>query len=373
MQFKDVIGQKRAKSALLSYLQSDRVPHALLLAGPQGSGKLALAFAYAQYILCESPASYDACGDCANCKRVQKLLHPDLHFSFPTVGAKALSNNFLPEWRKMLELSAYFSVNDWLQQIGAENKQGNITKEECVQIVKKLSLKAFMGDHKILIIWLPEYLGKEGNRLLKLIEEPPEKTLFILVAERLELILNTIISRCQVVQLTPLAEEDIANDLINKHAIDTAKANRLAQLSSGDYSEAIRLMKEIENDHAKQFLQWMRLIYKGNGVELVNWVEEFAKVGRENQKHFLRYALHFFRELLALKGNINELKLGDKETSTALKMEKVINPGQLIFLTNLLNESVYFVERNANPKILFLDVSVQAHKIISGQPSTVNG
>ena len=178
MHFNEVIGQQAVKDDLHQMVASDRLPHALLFLGPGGSGKLALALALAQHVLCEQPVSGEACGHCPECSKVERLIHPDLHFSFPTVGAGVTSDNFLPHWREAILENPYMDVNEWLQRIGAENKQGNINKQECVNIIHKLSLKTYKSNRKILIMWLPEYLGKEGNRLLKLIEEPPDQTLF---------------------------------------------------------------------------------------------------------------------------------------------------------------------------------------------------
>ncbi len=195
--FEDIIGQDRVKSFLLNLASSERVPHALLFLGNTGCGNLALATAFAQLLQCENPdAVTGACGECPACRKAAAFTHPDIHFSFPAVGTNAVSTDYLKEWRKFLGENPYASANEWLQRLGAENKQGNINKEECNAIIKKLSLKAFEGRYKILLMWLPEYLGKEGNRLLKLIEEPPDQTIFLLAAENQDQILNTILSRC---------------------------------------------------------------------------------------------------------------------------------------------------------------------------------
>ena len=294
MRFSDIIGQSAVKHRLRRMADGGRLPHAQLLLGPEGSGKLALAMAYAQYVLCTDRKDGDACGKCPSCIKAGKLVHPDLHFSYPTVGSKMTSEAFLPQWRSAIAENPNLNANEWIQHIGAENKQGNITKEECVSIIRKLSLKTFESTYKVLIMWLPEYLGKEGNRLAKLIEEPPERTLFILVAERQELILNTILSRCQIVNVRGLNDEDIQAGLAQKH-VGQDQAARIAYLANGNYNEALKLVHHSENDHAQLFLQWMRNGYQGNPVKMVEWSENFAGQGRENQKHFLQYALHFLR------------------------------------------------------------------------------
>lgn len=369
MTFAEVVGQHKTKEDLVQMQRSDRLPHALLLLGSPGSGHLPLALALGQYLLCEDRTSTDACGRCRHCLKSAKLLHPDLHFSFPTVGTNALSDHFLPEWRKVISENPYQEVNDWLQSIGAENKQGNINKEECLNIIKKLSLKTFESNFKVLIMWLPEYLGKEGNRLLKLIEEPPENTVFILVAERQELILNTILSRCQLIQIPPLDDDSMVEGLMQLDGIPQEKAESVAQLADGNFNEARQLLKQEENDHAKLLLDWLRRCYRGHGVELVEWVEQVAGIGRENQKQFLRYALHFIRELTLLKamngqaGAENNIRLPAGERETAVKLAGVVEIDQLELISDLLNETSYYVERNANPKILFLDVSTRMNQI----------
>ncbi|HFB99578.1 MAG TPA: hypothetical protein ENJ53_02125, partial [Phaeodactylibacter sp.] len=243
MQFHQVIGQEKTKQTLQSMVTSDRMSHALLFLGGEGSGKLALAFAFAQYVLCTDKQDNDSCGKCSSCLKAAKWIHPDIHYSYPTVGSKMISTHFLPEWRKAMEENPYLNAHQWLQHLGAENKQGNITKDECVDIIKKLSLKIFEGSHKILIMWLPEYLRKEGNRLLKMIEEPPDNTLFILVAENQEMILNTILSRCQLVKVNQLSDEEVKEALIQRKNVSLEKAAATAHLAEGNYNEALNLLE----------------------------------------------------------------------------------------------------------------------------------
>ncbi len=366
-----VLGQKKAKQRLQRMLQHNRLAHAMLFLGPEGSGKLAMALVFAQTVLCEDKQTDEqgeivACGKCRACVKSNKWIHPDIHFSFPTIGTNARSDQFLEHWRAMLNDHHYPTVHEWLQRIGAENKQGNINKEECLNIVRKLSLKTFEASHKILIIWMPEYLGKEGNRLLKLIEEPPAQTLFILVAENQELILNTILSRCQVVQFHSLSDEDIVEGLVEQRELSQEEAFGAAQLANGNFNEAMKLAVASENDNATLFLEWMRKCYKGHGVELVKWVENFAGVGRENQKFFLRYALHFMREYLLLFSTKDaaRLRLREAEKKTAQNFLNIIGFQQVELIVTLLNQLSYHVERNANPKVLFLDASLQMHTFL---------
>lgn len=375
MRFSDIIGQSAIKDRLRRMASGGRMPHALLLLGPEGSGKLAMAMAFAQYVLCSEQSASDSCGRCPSCIKSSKLIHPDLHFSYPTVGSKMTSEPFLPQWRSAIAENPYLNANEWLQRIGAENKQGNITKEECVGIIRKLSLKTFESTHKVLILWLPEYLAKEGNRLLKLIEEPPEHTLFILVAERQELILNTILSRCQIVNIRAMSDEDVQQKLIQE-GVSAEQASGIAYLSNGNYNEALKLAQHNENDHAQLFLQWMRNGYQGKPVKMVKWSEDFAGQGRENQKHFLQYALHFLREitLLIAAGPEVKVRLQNQELESARKMAGVMDLDQAEQLMKLFSDCIFAVERNANPKVLFLDASIQMNHILKQKhPDTYKG
>ncbi len=364
MIYKDIIGQNKAKHILRGMADSERMPHALLLLAPQGAGGLPLALAHAQYILCNNRTDREPCGICGHCSKAEKMIHPDIHYSYPTIGSKTVATHVLKQWRAALNENPYLNINQWLEKLDAENKQGNIPVAECVEIVRKLSLKTFEANHKILIMWLPEYLGKEGNRLLKMIEEPPEETLFILVAENQDLILNTILSRCQLVTLPPLSDEDIREGLILRGG-DIEDAEAVSHLVEGNFNEAILLSQTTENDNAFLFLEWMRHCFKGNGVDLVNWVEKFAGIGREKQKLFLKYGLHFLRELMVLTTTGNEnLRLRGEELNTAIKMKNVINFDKIVPMAKLFDECSYFVERNANPKVLFLDASIKMHRIL---------
>jgi len=372
----NIIGQQRTKDFLASLASSERVPHALLFLSKTGGGGLALATAFAQLLQCERISSisqfpnFQPCGECSACRKASHYTHPDIHFSFPTVGTNAVSTDFLKEWRSFLSETPYADVNTWLQRLGADNKQGNINKEECNAILKKLSLKAFEGRYKILLMWLPEYLGKEGNRLLKLIEEPPEQTIFLLVAENQDLILSTILSRCQLVKLDPLSDEEVANGLVQDRGINLERARQIAFLSGGDFGAALAAADAPVTDDAQLLLDWLRKCWRGHAVEMVRWTEDFAKLGRENQKQFLHYGLHFLREMLVLVAAppgppMKEgVRLRPEELATAQNMAKVLDFEKIAQIVGLLNDNIYYIERNANPKILFLDTSIRMHQIM---------
>jgi DNA polymerase III subunit delta' len=367
MLFSEILGQKRVKDSLIRLHKSERVPHAMIFLGGTGSGNLALGLAFAQLLQCEAPTETDACGTCNACRKATSFTHPDIHFSYPTVGGKEVSTNFLKQWRSGLKENPYMDANSWINSLGAENKQGNITTDECNAIVKKLSLKIFEGKYKILLMWLPEYLGKEGNRLLKLIEEPPEQTIFILCAENQDMILNTILSRCQLIKTDRLSAEEIATGLYEKRSMPAIRAQPIAFLADGDFNIALQYADTPENDDAHLLLDWLRKCWKGNGIELMRWTEEFAKLGRENQKQFLLYGLHFLREMMAfvVTGDL-KLRLPEKEVQTAVNMAKVLNFEKITEVATMFNDNIYYIERNANPKILFLDTSIRLHKIMKG-------
>lgn len=347
---------------------ADRIPHALMLLGMPGSGDLPMALAFAQYALCENRQEGDSCGVCRSCVKVEKLVHPDLHFAFPVVGAHITSDHHLDAWRKAMLENPYLDVNEWLQQIEAENKQGNINKDECNLIIRKLSLKIFEGRYKILCVWLPEFLGKEGNRLLKLIEEPPEQTLMIFVAHDQESILYTLLSRCQLVKVQRLSDEEVEAGLTSRMQIPAEKARSISQMVNGDLNEARKIALQPDNNLAGLFFDWLRKCYVGNGVELVQWIEKFAALGRENQKQFIQYGLHFLKEYKTLKLTGGQMgipvRLLPKEMETARNLTQVIGFDQLGHIVRLFDECAYYIERNANQKLLFLDASIQMNRIL---------
>lgn len=365
MLFSELIGHNEVQTQLLHIAQSGRMPHALLLSGPAGSGKRCLAWALAQYILCDNPTESDACGQCRACSDVSKMEYPDLHFSYPTAGTNAISENFLKEWRKAMEANPYFDVFEWIKTIAKENNQGNITKDECVNIVRKISLKAFGNKRKILIMWLPEFLGKEGNRLLKLIEEPPDNTTFILLAENMERILPTIISRCQVVRVGPIEDEAIAEGLQVKTGIAADKAHTLALLADGNFNTALQLAANVENNYAVLFIDWLRACHQSSGLGWVKMAERLAELGREPQKYLITYGLHFLREAL-VHSIVQELpvRIQGQELVTAQKFMARLDPERIGLMAELFSDTHYHVERNANAKVLFLNASIRLHRIM---------
>ncbi|WP_026902813.1 ATP-binding protein [Pedobacter glucosidilyticus] len=368
MQFKDIVGQETVKAHLIKTVKDGRISHAQLFLGPEGSGSLALAVAYAQYICCEQPLENDSCGECSSCRKYQKLVHPDLHFSYPFFAKhkEDTALTFVEEWRASFLQNPYLGLDEWRNHLSADNKQANINIAECHSIIQKLSLKPFEAEYKVLIMWLPEYLEKEGNALLKIIEEPAQKTLFLLVAQNQEQILNTIISRTQIVKIPKQSNADVCKFLVEKHQLSEEKAMQLAYLSNGNLQAALTFMTHEENDYHDLLSNWLRACYGNQGLKLVAFVDDdFSKMGRENQKNLLRYGINLTREcMLFLAETPGLIHLSAKELEFISNFSKILNLAKAEAIANELEKAHYHIERNANPKILFLDVSLNLVKIL---------
>jgi len=368
MQFKHITGQAEVKQRLINTVNDNRVSHAQLFLGPEGSGSLALAIAYAQYLCCEDKQLDDSCGVCSACRKYQKLAHPDLHFSYPFFAKDKNDTalTFIEQWREAVLANPYLSLDIWRSYLDAENKQANINIAECHQIIKKLSFKPFESVYKVLILWLPEYLDKEGNSLLKIIEEPQPNTLFLLVAQSQDQILNTILSRTQLVKIPSLSYDDIKNELMQNHHQTEFAAAEIAYLSNGNMTEALAMLQQENKSYHTLFVQWLRLCFSNKGIEVMVFVDQVSKMGRENQKNFLRYGISFIRECCMLMAGAGELvHLPAQELETAQKMINVMNLSMAQAISTELEKAHYHVERNANPKILFLDVSLQIIKVLN--------
>jgi len=367
MLFKEIIGQTSVKQKLIQTVKDSRVSHAQLFFGPEGSGNLALAIAYAQFINCTAKSDDDSCGLCSSCLKYQKLIHPDLHFIYPvattrTVTKKPLSKNFINEWRSTLLNNYYINLLDWLDNIGIENKQGIISADDCNEVIKTLSLKSYESEYKVMIIWMVEKLfHAAAPKLLKILEEPPDKTLFILVTENTDLVLSTILSRTQLIKLPQLSDTEIYYALVEKKNCEPALARQITNIVYGNYREALQLIEtnEDEKNNFFNFSQWMRYCYKQNIIELIGWVDAISKIGREYQKKFLLYALRIIRQCLLVNYNTKILvKLDNNENEFVSKFAPFINSSNSPDITQLLNDSLYHIERNANPKILFFNLSL---------------
>jgi len=373
MFFRDVTGQALAKQGLLNLWHSGKFPHALMLTGKEGTGGLPLALALAQYVFCERKQEQDSCGQCASCSKVQKLAHPDLHISFPSVppkpGTKAASKIYMNEFREFVQQTPYGSTFDWLQFINAENKQGNITAEECRDIIDTLNLTAFEGGYKIQLIWRPEYLGKEGNILLKLIEEPPQQTLIVMVAEEPESVLNTILSRTQQVHLLPLTATEITEALVNRNGADPRQAAQAAQLAEGSYAQALQLLRYTGSDLLVPLREWFNSIFTNNGVTLNKWVEDMAKTGREQQKNFLVFTQQLLGHAMrmTLMENYAPPLPPDEATFAGKLAQRKFDPELYRKLDEEIGKVVYHIERNAHSKVQLLALSIRMQYLFQGQ------
>ena len=371
MLFSDVINQEVAKDFLIGSVARNRLSHALLFLAPEGAGGLPLALAFSQYLVCTNKQEGDSCGQCGPCKRAAQLIHPDIHFSYPVIprksGDKPKATDYVAEWREFVSQYPYGNAFDWLQFIGAENRQGNIPAAECQDILRKLNLKSYESEYKILILWYPEFLGKEGNILLKLIEEPPPKTLFILIAENAERILETILSRTQPVRLNSLSLSAIKEALVSRAGAGESDAFRLAALAEGSYREALLLMQQSTGDDLLEVLrEWLNAALRVKPRELQEWIEEMAKTGRERQKQFLRYFLHLMEHSLRMQYLAAEsLPFPEKERQFAISLQKAGDSHQMALLMEALDDACFHIERNANAKILFHALSIRMRYIFS--------
>ncbi|MFN3404347.1 MAG: ATP-binding protein [Cytophagaceae bacterium] len=374
MQFSQIPGLVETKKTLMASVQNSHVAHAQLFMGSEGGANLALAVAYATYINCESRVENDSCGTCPSCVKYNKLIHPDLHFVFPVATTKhvpkdPLSSLFMNDWRKFFLDNPYGGVLNWGEFIGSENKQLNISVEESRNIIKNISLKPFEAEYKILIIWLPENMHiTAANAILKVLEEPPQKTLFLLVTNNSEKIITTVLSRTQKVKVRPFTDEEVKHYLKEKQGFDDKKATQLAYLSDGNLNEALRLASEIEEDNHQMFRDWMRVCFKKNNVaELMEWMEAFQKLGREGQKSLFHYGLGILRETLVCRYSKDLLRLNEEDMKFVEGFSKVLDEWKVENISKQLNEGFYHIERNANAKIVFLDMSFQISAIMKQQ------
>jgi len=384
MLFNQVIGQQEIKAKLRNLVEQNRLGHALLLNAPEGAGGLPLALAFAQYLVCDRVRELEinkkfpseSCGVCPSCLKSSNLAHPDIHFAFPVVsnekGVPQLSRDYFSEWREFIKQFPYGNVFDWLQFIGAENKQGNISAQECNEINRSLSLKSFESGYKMLIMWMPEYLGKEGNKLLKLIEEPPPDTLFILVAEHEAQILPTILSRMQIIRLPRPSLPEIQEALVSRAGVPENKARQLAAISEQNYREALNLLQHGQDDWQSFLRDWLNAILKTGPVSQVKWVEEMHKTGREKQKQFLQYFIHLLEQAIRLRMS-DQVAAGLPETEKdfALRLNKIADLASQQAIVQELNKSVYYIERNANAKMLFHALSIRLYHIIANREVAV--
>ena len=379
MQFSEILGQEHIKSHLTKSADLGRIPHAQLFVGPEGSGTLPMAIAYAQYIICSNQNAENS-GSNESCNiKFHKISHPDLHFIYPTVSTedvktKPKSIDFITEWRQFLEQNPYGSLFDWYQMLGVKNKQGEIRVDDAQEILKSLALKSYEGGYKIMIIWMADKLNiAASNKLLKLLEEPTDKTVFILISENEEDIIQTIRSRCQVLHFNGLSETVIAEALVSKESTESKEALKIAHQAQGNYNKALQLLQPDSESvfFEKWFVDWVRAAFraKGNAAaiqDLIQWSEQIAGLGRETQKKFLHFCIDMFRQALLLNYQTPSLVYMEPQVEK-FKLENFapfVNGNNINDIFKELSEAMYHIERNGNAKIILTDLSIKLTRLI---------
>ncbi len=371
MKFSDIGGLSEVRDKLINAVKNDQVAHAQLFLGKAGNANLSMALAYTTYLNCENRQEQDSCGTCPSCTKMSKFVHPDVHFVFPVSASKTItgkdviSTNFLKEWRSFLLETPYGDMNQWAAVYGGENKQANISKEESRQIIKKLSLKAFEAKFKVMIIWLPEFMHPSAaNGILKILEEPPEKTIFLLVSNDAEKLLTTILSRTQIVTIPQFSDQEVEDILVRKHGIEASRAGQLAQLADGDLNAALHYMTDVENDNHRLFADWMRDCFKRDFTALVERADGYHAMNKVAQKSLLLYGLTMLRESLLFATAPDLVRVNGAEGQFLENFSKVMTPNKIGAISEKLNEAHYHLERNASAKMMFLDLSLQISALI---------
>jgi len=369
MQFDNVIGHQDLKEKLKSMIDTGRISHALMFTGNEGTGNLALALSFAEYLLCKTSPDEASC-----LQKTKKFVHPDLHFCYPVNktprvnSLKIYSKDFISEWRQMLSKNLYMSIGEWLAFLGIENKQGIINVNQAKEILADLRLKPYESEYKIMLIWLPEKMNMESaNRLLKILEEPPQKTVFLLVSQNPDQLLATIQSRVQIINVKPISHSNLSSALVSNFNLETENASNIARIAQGNYLEAQKLVNEneIRTFNQEMFIQWMRFLWQKEFYELVQWSETMSKIGRERLMQFFRYGLHVFRESLIMNYADDSIQLtGGSEKAFLKKFAPYVNELNAIDMVTLFDEAIMHINRNANPKIMIMDISLKMMKLV---------
>jgi DNA polymerase III subunit delta' len=371
MLFKQIIGQDDLKQQLKHMVQGQRISHGLLFSGKEGSGHLALALAFTQYIFCTNKNDDDACGQCSSCLKLNKLSHPDFHLVYPIASSKdvKVSTDAVFAFREAVIRNPYLTLNDWFDELNAENKQPIISAEESSEILKKLSYTAYEGGYKIMLIWYPEKMNAvSANKLLKILEEPPEKTLFFLVTTAPDQIITTILSRTQMVKVGNISESILVHEIEQYYKLNAQDALNVARLAEGSWREVQSIMEEQDEMVAlvQHFQALMRLALKFDALKMNQWIEQTAGFGRERQKQFFQYALHLIREALMINhGASNLVRLRGDELEFIKKFAPFIHEGNYERIIETFESAYFFVERNANAKILLMDVGLKLNEYMN--------
>jgi DNA polymerase-3 subunit delta' len=380
MLFKDILGQDHIKNYLITTANAGRIPHAQLFIGPEGSGTLPMAMAYAQYILCNNSDGENTNGNSACNLKFEHISHPDMHFVYPITstdevkGDSVVSTNFLDQWRSFVKENPYGSLFDWYKKLEIPKKQGIISVKESAAINKNLSLKAYEGGYKVMIIWMADKMRTDAaNKLLKLLEEPPEKTIFILISESIDDLLQTIISRCQVVDFLALPEQVITDALIATHKVEANLAKKIAHQCEGNYNKALHLLHKDDDDSVFEewFINWVRAAFKAKGnasviADLISWSSTISKEGRETQKNFLQFCIQFFRQALLLNYQATDLVYLEPNFEN-FKLEKFapfVHGNNIADIFKELEDAIYHIERNGNSNIILTDLSIKLTRLL---------
>ena len=371
MYFKDIVGQEGIKEVLRKNVSEGRIPHAQLFAGPSGTGKLPMAVAYARYLCCTNRHNGDACGECSSCQKMNKLVHPDVHFMMPVFKRESgrppenypQSDDFIFDWREAFLDNPYLSLGQWLNAAGAENQQGEVYVAQANEIIRKLNLRSSEGSYRVVILWMPEKMNDScANKLLKLIEEPPTETVFLLISEDAELVLPTILSRAQRINFRPLTESDMQQALCDRYSLELPTAGQLAHVAEGSWAKAIHLM-DVDDEtklFTDLFIRLMRSSYARKLKEMKQWSEEVARMGRAPQRQFLAYCQRMIRESFICNFHNPEVNyMNSAESTFTVRFAPFVNEKNIFGITEALADAQRDVEANVNAKMIFFDLSLK--------------
>ena len=365
MKFIDISGFEKEKNFLINAENKNHVAHAQLFFGSEGSPNLSLALAFISFLNCNNKINNDSCGECPSCKKIDKMIHPDVHFIFPVapttkINKNVISDLFIKEWRNFILDDPYQNVNDWFNFYGFENKSPNISKDESRNLIKKLTLKPFESENKIVLIWLPEYLHLyTSNALLKILEDPPPKTFFFLITNDYNRLLKTILSRVQMFKIRNFSDEELKKEILKKEDIAENELSKLILTSDGNLNQAKKIINSSNEDFLSFFKIWMRNCYSNDYTKIQFDLEWFNNQTKINKKAFLIYSLNLIRESFVIKINSSLSRIVDEESEFIKNFSQSLNEEKTEKIILELNDSIRFLERNANPKIIFLDLSIE--------------
>jgi DNA polymerase-3 subunit delta' len=367
MLFGDIIGVEEEKNRLRSFVHSERLPHAMIIHGPEGSAKLALALAFINYLQCLTPAEGEPCGTCNACLKTFKLIHPDVHFYFPMSGGKDYTViEYTNDWRKAVLNNPYLSTTHWQETIEKDNKLLNINAEECKNMLRSMSMTIYEGKFRILFIWLPEFLGNQGNILLKLVEEPPANSMILMITENIQALLPTLLSRCQAVAIPAFKDEEIKRSLTLLGIKDESMIQNITKTVEGNMFEAMNMAREHINPHSERMIHWMRLCFKRKADEIIQWCDMFAPEGRDAHRQFLKYGLKYIEQVLYYKISNNETEGFSPDEWKGIKgLSAQLSVDEIQLISQIFSDHMYYIERNANSKVLLTALSLNLGQILN--------